>query len=151
MFLETEVSKRIWDHLAAVTHIIDIFRLQTRDWILMNLKSNLIVNNGLECHVVLGVTCWFLWYWRNKTLFDDNFERSEIDVMAILKYTSYVQKAYDGAGEILSKGWSNIKWQPPEVGWVKINIDGAAKSQMGRAGCGGIIRNERRMDGWFHQ
>ncbi|MCI28245.1 ribonuclease H protein [Trifolium medium] len=39
-----------------------------------------------------------------------------------------------------------IGWKPPVEGWVKVNIDGACKSES-VAGCGGIIRNNR--GGWL--
>ncbi|KAL2228320.1 UNVERIFIED_CONTAM: putative ribonuclease H protein [Sesamum indicum] len=35
-----------------------------------------------------------------------------------------------------------IKWTKPEPGWVKINTDGASKGNPGRAGAGGIARDE---------
>lgn len=37
-----------------------------------------------------------------------------------------------------------IQWQPPSLGWIKINTDGAAIGAPGRAGCGGIFRTYRR-------
>ena len=36
-----------------------------------------------------------------------------------------------------------IKWEKPSPGWVRLNIDGSALGNPGRAGCGGIIRNDR--------
>ena len=36
-----------------------------------------------------------------------------------------------------------IRWEKPSPGWVRLNIDGSALGNPGRAGCGGIIRNDR--------
>ena len=36
---------------------------------------------------------------------------------------------------------SIIKWCVPPNGWIKGNFDGAAKGNLGRAGCGGVLRN----------
>lgn len=36
-----------------------------------------------------------------------------------------------------------IRWEKPSPGWVCLNIDGSALGNPGRAGCGGIIRNDR--------
>ncbi|KAI3472761.1 hypothetical protein Pfo_030964 [Paulownia fortunei] len=34
-----------------------------------------------------------------------------------------------------------IIWRKPQLGWYKLNTDGAAKGGMGQAGVGGIIRD----------
>ena len=36
-----------------------------------------------------------------------------------------------------------IRWEKPSPGWVRLNIDGLALGNLCRAGCGGIIRNDR--------
>lgn len=35
-----------------------------------------------------------------------------------------------------------IQWNPPPNGWVKLNCDGARTDGEGRAGCGGVVRND---------
>ena len=42
-----------------------------------------------------------------------------------------------------TKSYLWIKWEPPEVGWVALNIDGAASSTSGLAGVGGLLRDHR--------
>ena len=36
-----------------------------------------------------------------------------------------------------------MRWERPQVGWACLNIDGATIGNPGRAGCSGLIRNER--------
>ena len=36
-----------------------------------------------------------------------------------------------------------MRWERPQVGWACLNNDGAAIGNPGRAGCSGLIRNER--------
>lgn len=35
-----------------------------------------------------------------------------------------------------------VRWEKPQRGWVRLNTDGSALGNLGRAGCGSIIRNE---------
>ncbi|KAF7836853.1 putative disease resistance protein RGA3 [Senna tora] len=45
----------------------------------------------------------------------------------------------------------NLKWEPPPLGWLKINTDGSASESLGLAGCGGIIRDNKGLwMGGFH-
>ncbi|MCI24657.1 ribonuclease H protein, partial [Trifolium medium] len=36
----------------------------------------------------------------------------------------------------------NIRWSVPQPGWFALNTDGAAKIGEGKAGCGGVLRDE---------
>ena len=36
-----------------------------------------------------------------------------------------------------------VRWEKPQVGWVKLNTDGASGPGTDRTGCGGIIRDEQ--------
>ncbi|GLJ19619.1 hypothetical protein SUGI_0354950 [Cryptomeria japonica] len=39
------------------------------------------------------------------------------------------------------KDRSSVKWWPPPVGWVKLNFNEASSANLGKFGCGFIIRN----------
>ncbi|QHO57981.1 Putative ribonuclease H protein [Arachis hypogaea] len=44
----------------------------------------------------------------------------------------------------------SIGWEPPNAGWLKINIDGSSAGNPGLAACGWVIRNGLgRWGGWF--
>ena len=44
----------------------------------------------------------------------------------------------------LTKMVLEIRWIPPEYGWMKINVDGASKGNPGEAGCDGLVREDSR-------
>ena len=35
----------------------------------------------------------------------------------------------------------NTNWNSPPIGWIKGNFDGVAKGNLGRAGCGGVLKD----------
>ncbi|KAL4346109.1 hypothetical protein AHAS_Ahas11G0345500 [Arachis hypogaea] len=35
-----------------------------------------------------------------------------------------------------------VGWKPPPKGWLKLNVDGALVGNAGKAGCGGLLRDE---------
>jgi hypothetical protein len=37
----------------------------------------------------------------------------------------------------------NIAWMSPSSGWFALNIDGGAKPSDWKAGCGGVLRNDK--------
>jgi hypothetical protein len=37
----------------------------------------------------------------------------------------------------------NIAWILPSPGWFALNTDGAAKAKEKKAGCGGVLRNDK--------
>jgi ribonuclease HI len=41
------------------------------------------------------------------------------------------------------KQWINVNWLAPSPGWIVLNSDGAAKLSDRKAGCGGVLRNDK--------
>ena len=35
-----------------------------------------------------------------------------------------------------------VRWVPPSEGAIKLNVDGSSRGNPGRAGCGGLLRDE---------
>lgn len=43
--------------------------------------------------------------------------------------------------KVLNETLPQIRWNPPDEGWVKVNSDVSVISDLGSASCGGLIRN----------
>lgn len=53
----------------------------------------------------------------------------------------------DQARSNSSKKIREIRWEKPEIGWIKLSTDGALNALLGLAGGGGLIRDELAF-GW---
>jgi len=89
------------------------------------------------------VTCWHLWMWRNKSIFEEEFHCPFNPIDVILKMATEI----DNCKQRQISGWAQhtntifIGWKTPQEGWVKLNYDGAHKSAVCLSGCGGLLRD----------
>ncbi|GAU10638.1 hypothetical protein TSUD_421140, partial [Trifolium subterraneum] len=92
---------------------------------------------------IFMVACWHIWTWRNKSIFEEGFQRPNDPSQAILKMVTEI----DRYGHTLPNERYRqletiyIGWKHPQGEWIKLNCDGAYKESMGLAGCGGLFRD----------
>ncbi|XP_072074464.1 uncharacterized protein [Arachis hypogaea] len=140
----TEAS-RIWRQLVKPSYITTFYRAPFETWI----RWNLTVEIGANAQPWLSqfvVTCWWLWKWRNKEIFDPPFRRPNNAHLWIKEYLQRINNAFEKVNILKGaqkKKEIHIAWQPPEDGWLKINTDGAISQEHHIAGCGGLIRDSR--------
>lgn len=80
------------------------------------------------------------------------FSNSNIDLKSQIHYIeSQVKEINEVFAKIMGPAssttttlWKQIKWVKPPKVWVKIKIDGNSNQVIGRAGCGGLSRDENR-------
>lgn len=80
---------------------------------------------------------WLIWKARNNYL----FRNIPINNNKIWHQRDSHSINRDGSSQ--NKTLIQIKWEPPPEGAFKLNIDGAARSNPGEAGIGGIIRDHK--------
>lgn len=94
------------------------------------------------------VTCWMLWKWSNCYLFENNFSYPNNPCEIMQNFVNHILNIIQFPTiPSSSSSWSNIRWNRPLPGWVKVNLDGASKGNPGSAVCGGLIRAED--DAWI--
>jgi len=85
------------------------------------------------------VACWQIWIRRNKTIFEDDFQRPTDHTYMILKMVEDI----DTPNILLM--FANVTLfslvGKDLRGWVKLNCDGAYKDSSGLASCGGLFQN----------
>ncbi|KAK4255866.1 hypothetical protein QN277_008804 [Acacia crassicarpa] len=112
--------------------------LEGKDWFIWNLGRKV-----QEWDLVFGVACWLLWQWRNRGLFEEEFKLPGRLGEAVKGYVREIRVAQVDFGRIGGiRVEQQVSWKTPCAGWLKLNVDGAAKGEDRLAGCGGLIRDD---------
>ncbi|MCI17829.1 ribonuclease H protein, partial [Trifolium medium] len=88
-------------------------------------------------------TCWFLWTWRNKAIFEDDFEQPNNPILVINNFTRgmklcSIQLLHQN---IQQKEMIYIGWNKPPESWIKLNSDGACKGSGKSSDRCGLFQN----------
>ncbi|KAF7837882.1 ribonuclease H [Senna tora] len=138
-------AKDIWLRLVKPSSWPEFFHLDLRDWISLNLHSNLGVFD-LSWKEVFATTCWSMWRRRNEQVFNQRDFSVTDPVFTILQQVRMASEAYrdvlSTSRSFPSRSGCLVRWSHPEEEWLKVNVDGACKSSTTeRASCGGVIRD----------
>lgn len=87
-----------------------------------------------EC---ISTLLWFMWCSRNDYIFRGKPINQEYIWSQRLQFQIFTEE-----GKTI-KVPLRISWEPPPLGWFKLNIDGASLNNPGMAGIGGVIRNHK--------
>ncbi|KAF7811828.1 ribonuclease H [Senna tora] len=124
--------------------MITFFSVDFNEWINLNCGSNLSRSVELDWSQVWSVGMWMLWGWRNRAAFEEGFSRpakAHVRVMEYVKEINNANDIFDLSREQVRRQEVLVAWEKLNVGWVKVNSDGAVKSTEGKAGCGALIRD----------
>ena len=100
---------------------------------------------GTSWTLVFGTTCWILWRWHNKTLFEDEFLKvtNPIDFICFkVQQFHQIMGTENMVNSIPIEQWRLIGWSVPAKGWVKVNSDDAMKHDSSLATGGGVLTGE---------
>ncbi|XVF12417.1 hypothetical protein REPUB_Repub08aG0116500 [Reevesia pubescens] len=122
---------------------LDYFNsLSLHDWLLFNLSNqNSLVADVVPWPIWFSFTCWNIWKWRNKVLFEDGFSwpvnGATLILFEIHDFLKYTVKNISRTPRHIQ----HIAWQYPPQGFVKVNVDASAKSNPGDLAIGGLCRD----------
>ena len=136
-------ATQIWLHIVPSDFITNFFSFDRRDWFFNNLKRKMVGTSTYSWQTTFMTTCWYLWKWRNKTIFEVDFQRPYNPNILIQRFVRDIE---DYNLEHLHRG-SKVKdiiyigWKRPHEGWIKLNSDAACKDLRHIFSCGGIFRD----------
>ncbi|KAJ7978169.1 Ribonuclease H [Quillaja saponaria] len=136
-------AKEVWMVLGQAKVDIIFFSQDVVTWLDLNLVDNSSFHS-IHWNQLFGITCWLLWSWRNKLVFDDDFVWLLRPDIIVWQYVREMQSSKLAFGPMQARGlrhWLHIGWEPPPVGWIKINFDGAVKGNPGWATVPGLARD----------
>jgi len=165
-------GRKIWEKIAfrcqTEGRIQGDLNMTLRKWKQSPFKSNLL--NALWC-IIPGLTLWNLWKERNRRIFKDQTRPLEKIWNTIHQNITESLSLKDWSPEDLPttpkeiniwENWQikiqhNLKankrqaedkkednsWQPPPLGIIQLNFDGASKGNPGKAGYGGVFRTHQ--------
>ncbi|GAU39340.1 hypothetical protein TSUD_60910 [Trifolium subterraneum] len=81
-------ANQLWIELAASNHITNFFSLSCMEWIFDNMEKA----HDREWKTIFMITCWHLWMWRNKSIFEEDFRRPNNPTHVILKMSREVDR-----------------------------------------------------------
>lgn len=119
----------------------NFFRGDTFEWIIYNSKREIGKISSINRKLNFGEAVHRLWLRRNAYIFrNENCNTSNT-------FWSIILAARDFEESMGALAFSNsicreitIYWKPPEIGWIKGNVDGANREE-GRAASCGVFRN----------
>ena len=135
-------ATQVWLRLVPSRFITDFFIFHFWDLIFNNLGKRCICATTKNWNTIFIISCWFLWTWRNKAIFENYFHQPKNPIMVIQNFTSQIDlcSTIPPHRILQRKETIYVGWDKPPEGWIKLNSDGACKGGGENSGCGGLFR-----------
>ena len=134
-------AKVFWDNTVSVSNIQNFFSLDLCDWLTRNLELTSLQEGLVPWNLYFPLDIWNLWIHRNNFLFKENHPNPSIGKAVSQAAEKYFFRAARNSIIKSSKLLIMVRWNKPSNGWVKLNTDGSALGNPGRARGGGLIRD----------
>ncbi|CAI9764306.1 unnamed protein product [Fraxinus pennsylvanica] len=66
------IAKALWLKLLPLSDNARFFDLNFNDWMVGNLRNGSTAWENLDWRMLFGFTCWYIWTWRNKLVFNNS-------------------------------------------------------------------------------
>nr|GMD29417.1 putative ribonuclease H-like domain, reverse transcriptase zinc-binding domain-containing protein [Ipomoea batatas] len=128
-----------WNLSSLISHVISSSSLD--EWIAQFLKA---LNSDSKCLFML--IYWYIWQSRNDKICNSQTTSPTTTVYKVKVKSHFSEWTFVNEKEVANTPTQQhfiTKWEKPNTGWVKINVDGAADTQRRRMGIGWLIRDDK--------
>lgn len=133
-------SRQTWERLG-ISPTSSFYEGNLIQWLEKNCKdSTCRLREQPPWKMLFSFTIWLLWKHRNDYVFRNQRIQSNVHREALFYALEFLHCGLNGKISGCRK-IVRIRWEKPQEGWARLNTDGAALGNPGRAGCGGLIRN----------
>jgi hypothetical protein len=141
---DCQKAKELWYQLIPGQSRGVFFMRDLHDWCYLNIKNTAQWSWRDDWCETWATTCHCLWSWHNKEMFEEDYNRPQNQVQLILQKIMEYRNATRLSNVLIeqTQTLALIKWHAPKEGFIKINTDGACRSDQ-LAGCGGVIRGSQ--------
>ena len=99
-------------------------------------------SSGMEWGILFPFALWTIWLYRNNTAFGRPHLQKDSKTEAVAKATKFLHLGINGK-LIRAKSKIQVCWHHPSLSWFKLNTYGSSLGNLGLAGGGGLIRNDK--------
>lgn len=138
---DCDLARAVWIELRTLGVDRDFFSANLRDWMVTNGKLDISLNQfSPPWKIIFSFAVWNLWKNRNQVMFKRRPQSPKL-VKDILDYAMEFFYCVVSKNYIQPRVTSQVSWDKPEQGWMKINTDVSPLGNPGLAGGGGVARD----------
>ena len=137
------VAQDLWRKLKVPHELLFTFDQPIEKWLELNCSTRAVSDHlGIPWKIVFPMGIWQLWLARNKFQFRTGVVDNLIQMKCIKESAKFFAiGAKDRCNKM--KKVIQVAWEKPPLGWMKLNNDGSALGNPGKAGGGGLIRDHQ--------
>ncbi|KAK9944849.1 hypothetical protein M0R45_010396 [Rubus argutus] len=140
LFRDCPAATNVWNVFSIPNSVANTYNLSWHAWLKAHLLCLVSLNSDVKWCSIFVFICWFIWKWRNKFVFEVNFQSPRNPGMIIKAAVNERIKAQSKAAVNRDYCLSSLCWSKPPAGTFKLNIDGTRQGSSGKIGAGGVIR-----------
>ena len=136
---DCDVARNVWRKLGINDADKEFYNTYLAEWLRKNCKSSIsFAQYRIPWSFIFPQAVWIIWLHRNNYVFRNKRINESIHLQCIKKGVEFYAIVPDTSNRP-PRTQIHVKWTKPNLGWVKLNTDGAVGGVPGKAGGGGVL------------